>query len=65
MRIVIDGERCTGNGRCYALVPELFSDDERGYGRVIGDGVLHDDQLDAARRAVTACPEDAITLHDE
>jgi hypothetical protein len=33
MRIVIDGNRCTGNGRCYSLFSDLFSDDEPGYGR--------------------------------
>jgi ferredoxin len=56
MRIVIDRERCTGNGRCYALFRELFSDDERGHGQVIGDGVIHDHQLDDVRRAVIALP---------
>jgi ferredoxin len=65
MKVVIDAERCTGNGRCYTLVPELFSDDERGYGQIIGDGRLAEDHLQAARRAVIACPEDAISIVDE
>jgi ferredoxin len=32
---------------------------------VIGDGALSDDQVDEARRAVVACPEDAITVKDQ
>ncbi len=65
MRVVIDYERCTGNGRCYALFPDLFGDDESGYGQVIGDGSIGDDQLDEARSAVVACPEDAVAIEGE
>jgi ferredoxin len=64
-RIVIDTERCSGNGRCYTLAPDLFADDDRGYGQVIGDGAVREDQLDLARRVVIACPENAITIVDE
>jgi ferredoxin len=65
MRIVIDDGLCTGNGRCYVVAPELFTDDDRGYGQVIGDGSIGEDQLDLARRSVIACPEQAITIEDE
>ena len=64
MRVVIDGEKCTGHGRCYALVPELFVDDDAGYGVVRGDGTVADEQLVSARRAIDACPERAITLEE-
>jgi ferredoxin len=64
-RIVIDEERCTGNGRCYSLFPRVFTDDEIGHGRAVGDGTIRDDQLSDARRAVLACPEQAITIVDE
>jgi len=62
MKIVIDPGACSGNGRCYSLVPELFTDDERGYGQVLGDGTISDDQREAAERAVRACPESAISI---
>ena len=61
IRITIDDELCTGNGRCYALFPELFSDDERGYGVVLSDE-LDNEHLDSAERAVAACPEQAISV---
>jgi ferredoxin len=59
---VIDQAACSGNGRCYSLVPELFTDDERGYGKVVGDGTIAEEQREAAERAVRACPEDAISI---
>ncbi len=45
-------------------MPDLFADDERGYGQVIGDAVLTEDQVEQARKAVVACPERAITLEE-
>jgi ferredoxin len=65
MRIVIDTDVCTGNGRCYVVAPELFTDDDRGYGLVIGDGSLRDDQLELARRVIIACPERAVAVEGE
>jgi ferredoxin len=62
MKIVIDPGACSGNGRCYSLAPELFTDDERGYGKVVGDGTITEAQREAAERAVRACPEDAISI---
>lgn len=64
MRVRIDHDRCTGHGRCYVLAPALFVDDEEGYGQVIGEGDVADDQLDAARNAVASCPERAVLLDE-
>jgi ferredoxin len=65
VRVTIDTELCCGHGRCYQTSPELFTDDERGYGQTIKDGVVAPDQAEAARRAIVACPEKAITLSEE
>jgi ferredoxin len=62
MRVVIDGDRCTGHGRCYSLAPELFEDDEYGFGKPIGSGDLAEARVPAAERAVRACPEGAIRV---
>jgi ferredoxin len=62
MRVVIDSQLCCGHGRCYQVASELFADDERGYGLVIGDGTVGTDRLEAPRRAIAACPEGAISL---
>ncbi|MCC5579480.1 ferredoxin [Microtetraspora sp. AC03309] len=62
MRVQIDPERCQGHGRCYDLAPDLFTEDEEGYGQVLADGVVPPDQEHDARRAVSNCPERAMTL---
>jgi ferredoxin len=62
MRIRIDTELCTGHGRCYDLAPELFVDDDEGYGQVIGDGEVAPEHAEAARKAVVGCPERAVIL---
>jgi ferredoxin len=62
MRIFLDAGKCAGHGRCYNVAPDLFEDDERGYGRVIGDGDVSDEHGDDARRALESCPERAISI---
>lgn len=62
MKIQIDASRCTGHGRCYVVAPELFEDDEAGYGQVRGDGSVESSRHELAERAAAACPERAIRL---
>jgi ferredoxin len=62
LRISIDPERCTGHGRCYNIAPTLFTDDDRGFGEVIGDGEVVTEDEDKARAAVAGCPEHAVLL---
>ena len=64
MRVSIDHDRCTGHGRCYVLAPELFTDDDEGYGQVAGDGTVDVALVDAARKAVQSCPERAVELDE-
>ncbi len=65
MKIVIDEERCTGHGRCYALVPELFDSDDRGHSLLRDPGAeVSADQVRQAQVAVDNCPEDCISLQD-
>ena len=64
MRVLIDPERCQGHGRCYDLVPQLFGADEEGYGQVLGDGRVNEEQEHDAELAVGNCPESAITLEE-
>ncbi len=61
MRIVLDQERCTGHGRCYTLVPDLFEPDERGHCVVLFEKPP-DELVEQAELAVGNCPEHALTL---
>ncbi|MBV9450254.1 MAG: ferredoxin [Streptosporangiaceae bacterium] len=59
----VDESRCTGHGRCYTEAPKLLSDDDEGFVTLRGSSMeISDDELADARKAVTACPERAITL---
>ena len=64
MKISIDSKRCQGHGRCYDLAPELFGEDEEGYGVVLGNGVIAPDGQAHARLAVLNCPESAIEAEE-
>ena len=62
MRVAIDGELCTGHGRCYALAPEVFDCDDRGLGLVRMTGEIPPELEKTARQAVANCPEQAINI---
>jgi ferredoxin len=65
VKVQIDSERCQGHGRCYDLAPDLFGDDDEGYGQVLGDGVVRPGKEHDARRAALNCPEHAIDVLEE
>jgi ferredoxin len=62
MRVTTDWDRCVGQGLRYMIAPEVFTDDEDGYGRPALDGELTDELATSARRAVGSCPEQAILV---
>jgi ferredoxin len=64
MRLILDTERCTGHGRCYALAPQLFEPDDEGYGRLLSDGDVPTELQELARKAALNCPEHAIDIVD-
>jgi ferredoxin len=62
VKLHIDSAVCQGHGRCYDLAPDLFGDDDEGFGQVLGDGIVPPGKEQEARLAVANCPERAITL---
>jgi ferredoxin len=62
-KVRIDPALCEGHGRCYALCPDLFTDDESGYG-VVRDGIdlSTPTVLASAQSAIAICPESAISI---
>jgi ferredoxin len=65
VKVRIDSEKCQGHGRCYDLAPDLFGDDEEGFGQVLGDGTVSPDNERQANLAVANCPERAIEIIEE
>jgi len=62
VKVQICPERCQGHGRCYDLAPDLFGDDEEGYGQVLRRRDRGADAERHARLAVsTARARDEVT----
>ena len=63
MHVNVDLDLCTGHGRCYALGPDVFSEDERGYCVLLLETVPPE-LSHQARLGEENCPEQAISLED-
>ena len=64
MKIRISAERCSGHGRCYAIAPDVFDEDEAGY------PIPQFDEVPLTMREATLtaqlnCPEQAIELVED
>lgn len=64
-KVKVDRERCQGHARCAALAPELFSLDELGHAREIGDGTVPPALVEKAWLAKANCPELAIAVEED
>jgi ferredoxin len=63
MRVKIDGEHCTGHGRCAKYAPNVFKLDDDGYNAARGGEVdVPAGEEENAKRGMNSCPEQAITL---
>lgn len=65
VRVHVDWTRCDGHGACAELLPELLESDEWGYplGRTGERDPAVPRELERhARRAVNACPVQALRL---
>jgi len=63
MKARIDGELCTGHGRCANYAKLLFPLDSNGYNANRGKVIEVPPELEkAAEVAAANCPEGAITL---
>lgn len=64
MRLVIDPTKCQGHGTCAQLLAEYIELDKWHY-PILEHERLKDVHLDAAKRAVSLCPELAIRILTE
>jgi ferredoxin len=65
VRVHVDGDKCQGHNRCYALAPELFEVDDLGYAHELAGGVVPEGLEDKARTAAANCPEYAIAISED
>jgi len=62
MLLSVDMVRCDGHGICAWLYPARVDLDEWGFALVDGGSVTSAAELRAAKRAVRACPRQALSL---
>jgi ferredoxin len=63
MRMRIDGENCSGHGRCAKYAPNVFRLDDDGYNADRGSEIdVPPGEEAAAQMGMKACPERAITI---
>jgi ferredoxin len=63
MKVSVDFALCCGHGRCYALCPEVFLEDEAGYPVIECDAVPAEHEA-GVRSAARNCPEHSISIED-
>jgi ferredoxin len=62
MKITVDATLCSGHGRCYTLVPELFDTDDEGFCAQRGQVIEVPAGLESrGQLGIDCCPEGAIT----
>jgi len=64
MKVRVDASLCVGHGRCYALAPEVYGDDERGHCRIIRE-IVPPELEKQARAGEENCPEGAIEIDED
>ena len=63
MRIIVNRSLCDGNGLCAREAPDLFLLDDQDELHILKDS-FGTDALEAAQRAVRACPKAALSISD-
>jgi ferredoxin len=63
LNVVVDLNRCQGYAQCAFLAPEVFA--MHGEESLLYHPVVPDRHLEQVRRAVVACPVQAIVMGEE
>jgi len=63
MKVTVDEDRCRGHGMCLTLCPEVFQMHDDGYA-VADPSEVPAGLEEAAKDAITNCPEQAILETD-
>lgn len=61
MKLQLDNDACQGQGRCYAIAPELFDADDEGYAVLLVEGEIPAELEESAQLCIDNCPEFAIS----
>lgn len=63
MKVKIDKELCTGNGRCWHYAPAVYDLDDNGYNKRLGEEYeVPEGEEEGAEMGAASCPEQAIKI---
>jgi ferredoxin len=66
MKMKIDGELCTGHGRCWNVASEVYDADDSGFNSAAGGTIDVPEGLEKiAMHGLRSCPEGAISVVEE
>jgi ferredoxin len=66
VKVRVDGELCTGHGRCWTLAGDVYDADDEGYNSDRGSVIdVPAGREESALRGVRSCPERALTVVEE
>jgi ferredoxin len=62
VKVRINGDLCSGHGRCYTLAPDLIEMDDSGFAVPVNVDIgVPEGREDGANVIIVSCPEGAIT----
>ena len=64
MKIKVDFDLCESNALCEALAPQNFQIDDDDFLQILDENVT-DENRDAVKQAIAACPKSAISLVED
>ncbi len=64
-KLLVDAVRCKGHGICALIAPRLIDLDDWGFPVLLASPDYDPEQSKLAKRAVAACPEQALRLVTE
>jgi ferredoxin len=65
MKVIVDRQRCDGNGVCMGIAPEVFDVDDDLYLHVAENIPDDPDLIARVRQSITSCPVLALKLVEE
>jgi ferredoxin len=65
MKVIVDRQRCDGNGVCMGIAPEVFDVDDNLYLHIAENIPNDPDVIARVRQSITSCPVLALKLVEE
>jgi ferredoxin len=66
MKVKVDGQLCTGHGRCWTVAPDVYDADDDGFNNQRDNVIeVREGREKEAAVGVSSCPEGALKIVEE